>query len=78
MIDFYNLEIERFKKLNLNSNQLTSFDVGAFVNNVSSKISWTRALKNDLLRLKSGVFKEEYITTSVYRPYTKQWVYFNR
>ena len=42
------------------------------------RISWTHALKEDAKRGKRFVFDETSLTISMYRPYTKQWLYFNR
>lgn len=44
----------------------------------SKKISWTRSLKADVRKLKTYEFEESCIVTSLYRPFTKQRLYFNR
>ena len=43
-----------------------------------TKISWTRGLKADLCRLKAASFDERRAVISTYRPYCKQWLYFDR
>ncbi|MBO9494314.1 DEAD/DEAH box helicase [Thalassotalea sp. G20_0] len=41
-------------------------------------ISWTHNLKMDAIRGKSYEFEKASVVQSIYRPYTKQWLYFNR
>ncbi|EPV9121880.1 DEAD/DEAH box helicase family protein [Pseudomonas aeruginosa] len=42
------------------------------------RISWTRALKADLRRHKPLFFDESSVVVGAYRPFNKQWMYFNR
>jgi predicted helicase len=68
MIDYFNLEIARLpslKKEELDS--LISLD--------DTKISWTRSLKNDLRLGRKGIYDDNACILSLYRPYTKQWLY---
>ncbi len=46
--------------------------------NDPSKISWTRALRNDLTRSKHHDFVPAHVVKSVYRPFTKVWAYLDR
>ena len=41
-------------------------------------ISWTRALKADIKRGKKYEYEKSAVRQSIYRPFTKQWLYFNR
>lgn len=41
-------------------------------------ISWSRALKADAMRGKTHKFTDKSLTMGCYRPYTKQWVCFDR
>ncbi|MDQ9833244.1 type ISP restriction/modification enzyme [Acinetobacter soli] len=77
-ISFYNSELKRFEEFS-NTNKLgTNFDIGIFVKNDSSKISWSRALKNDLLKSKKkNIFSEKFYH-ALYRPFVKQNMYFDR
>src|SRR5690554_6151037 len=79
MIDFYNAELERFNAahagLDTKGRQAL---VDGFINTDPTKISWTRALKQDFARNKSFSYDQSSLTTSLYRPYTKQWMYYNR
>ena len=52
--------------------------VSAFVNNDPTRVSWTRALKQDLARNKDLDFSEGEILQSAYRPFSKQWMYYGR
>jgi predicted helicase len=44
----------------------------------STKISWSRDLKLDLQRGKIAEFSEDKVRTAIYRPFTKQLVFFDR
>ena len=46
--------------------------------NDPTRISWTRALKADLRKGKAAKFDPERIVTTMYRPYFKQHLYFDR
>lgn len=43
-----------------------------------TKISWTRALKSDLLKKIKYDFDEAEFVTATYRPFTKQYLYYHR
>ncbi|WP_218131613.1 type ISP restriction/modification enzyme [Nitrosomonas oligotropha] len=79
MIDFYNHEVARFDivhpALDKKSREVL---VNNFINTDPSQISWTRALKKELTKDRHFTFKPEELTLSLYRPFTKQWLYFNR
>lgn len=79
MIGFYNSEVDRF------SRQFAGLDkkareakVDGFIDTDSSKISWTRGLKQELVKDRRFSFEPQCLTQSLYRPFTKQWLYFNR
>lgn len=74
-IDFYNNELERINVL-LNGGQ--SNDISKLISNDATKISWSRALKNDLTKNKKIDFVEDAFRVTRYRPFTKSWMYFNR
>ena len=79
MIDFYNREAGRFGRAHagLNKNARKS-KVDDFINADATKISWSRALKQDLVKEKDVAFEPPCLIQSLYRPFTKQWFYFNR
>ena len=75
MIEFYNSEITRYEAERPGTSKQA---VDNFINNDSRKISWTRSLKGDLRKGKPLYFSEGRIAGSVYRPFTRQWLYFSR
>ncbi len=52
--------------------------VEAFIDTDPKKISWSRGAKNDLSRGKRYTFDDQSVVVGVYRPFTKQYVYFHR
>lgn len=79
MIDFYNSEATRF------SQAVTGLDkkakeakVDGIIGTDPMLISWTRALKQELVKDRRFVIEPSCLTPSLYRPFTKQWLYFNR
>ncbi len=48
------------------------------IDNDPKKISWARSLKSDARKMKAHRFEASDIVTSLYRPFTKQRLYFNR
>lgn len=79
MIAFYNLERDRFNraKPGLDKKGREEF-VDSFIDTDPTRISWTRALKQDLAKDRVHTYKAESMISSLYRPYTKQWLYYNR
>jgi len=79
MIDFYNNETARFTQdcAGLNKKDREA-KVDDFINANPAQISWTRALKQELVKNQYFTFENKCLTQSLYRPFTKQWVYFNR
>ena len=76
-IDFYNSEIDRVDssyaeriKNNINPTEI--------VNNDDTKISWTVNLQNDFKRRRKSKYERKNITYALYRPFTKQNLYFDR
>lgn len=47
-----------------------------FLDFETTKVTWNRGLKNDLLRNKEIRFKSESVVTALYRPFFKQHLYF--
>jgi predicted helicase len=52
--------------------------VDATVSHDPSRISWTRALKADLVKGKRFRFEQGELVQSLYRPFTRQWLYYSR
>ena len=79
MIAFYNSEVKRFNKthpgLNKKAREAKTDD---FVDPDRTKIAWTRSLKQELAKDRKFEFEADCLMPSSYRPFTKQWLYFNR
>ena len=75
MVSFYNSEVDRLLYAKAGSKKV---DIDNFINTDKTRISWTRALKKDLSRLKKYDFYPERIYSAMYRPFFKQWAYFSR
>lgn len=79
MIDFYNNELERFNlaypTLDTNQRKLLIND---FINTNSQYISWSVSPKLDLAQNRKHEFKENNLVCSLYRPFFKQYLYFDR
>lgn len=52
--------------------------VGDFVTGDSAVIAWTANLKSDLARDRPSVFESEKVVAALYRPFSRQWLYFDR
>ena len=81
MISSYNENLQDFKRLisekNLSANESKSIAEG-HLNLDPKKISWSRSLKKDFSLQKQLEFKNQQIKLATYRPYTKEWVYFDK
>ncbi|WP_047238120.1 DEAD/DEAH box helicase [Chromobacterium subtsugae] len=80
MLDFYNFERRRFNNefSDLTNTKDRSAEVDGFVSADSEKISWSVNLKNELAKNRDISFEYNGLVRSLYRPYGKQWLYFNR
>uniref|UniRef100_UPI0004781BFB type ISP restriction/modification enzyme n=1 Tax=Bartonella rattaustraliani TaxID=481139 RepID=UPI0004781BFB len=79
MIAFYNNEVERFNDAYLHADHKAREKVvNDFINTDESKISWSRALKQELAKEKIFEFETTCLTQSLYRPFTRQWLYYSR
>ena len=79
MIAVYNAEVTRFNfeypGLDTKARQER---VDGFIDADPARISWSRALKQDLGKNRSYSFEPECVVPGLYRPFTKQWLYFSR
>ncbi len=77
MIDFYNQEVTRFNSAFAELNKAErEARVDDFINTDPNQISWTSSLKQHLVSGRSFAFEGSSLTRSLYRPFTKQWVYY--
>ena len=78
MIDFYNAELQRFKSAYQNADKKERKEaVNDFIDNDARCISWSGDLVAELSVMKQGVFNVSAIVPSVYRPFMRQWLYFD-
>ena len=79
MIAFYNGEVTRFNAAHSGlDKKAREAQVDGFINTDPTQISWTRALKQELAKDRSLTYQPDNLIPSLYRPFTKQWLYFNR
>lgn len=79
MIGFYNAELTRFDASHPNAGRKARGDaVDGFIDTDSAKISWTHNVKEELAKGKSLTFEASSLTPSLYRPFTRQWLYYSR
>ena len=72
-IEFYNNEVKRYLKEKVNT-----IDINTFVNPDPQKISWTDSLKNNLSKGLIHTIETGTYTQSLYRPFTKEWLFYDR
>lgn len=79
MVDFYNAEVERFNNGHSGlDKKAREAKVDRFISADPAQISWTRSLKQELAKDRCFTFDASCLVPSLYRPFTKQWLYFNR
>lgn len=79
MISFYNTEVLRFNRAYPDLDKKGREAVlDRFIDTNPQRISWTRGLKQELAKSRTFEFEAASLTPSLYRPFTKQWLYFNR
>ncbi len=74
MIAFFNSQVAAYHNLPKEKRP----EVDKFIDVDAKKISWTMEVKQDLARNKPGTFEKTHIVRSMYRPFCKQWLYFDR
>lgn len=72
MIEFYNSELARFIKEGSPPN------TAGFVSNDVKEISWNRNFLQDLEKNKAHSFDSNKIVQSMYRPFSKEWLYYGK
>ncbi|MEY4550550.1 MAG: hypothetical protein RLZZ618_952 [Pseudomonadota bacterium] len=79
MIAFYGAESQRMERTHPGlGKKARDKELDGFISTDATQIAWTRALKQDLARGKGISFDETCLTAALYRPFHKQWLYFNR
>lgn len=77
-IDFYNQQVSIHGNICNSSGKNAESIVNELIDTNPNNIKWNRNLRNDLCKLKKAVFINSHVYNSMYRPYLKQWVYFDR
>jgi predicted helicase len=78
LIDSYNAETAKYEKACAGKFKDDRPKIEEVVSTDARHISWTRSLKGDASRFKRYEFDESSIVAAAYRPFNKQWMYFNR
>ncbi|WP_198116800.1 DEAD/DEAH box helicase [Massilia rhizosphaerae] len=78
MIANYNVERGRYATVRANSPKDQAPELESVIDTDPKRISWTRALKADAKRDKELNFEPSSLRVAMYRPFSKQWMYFNR
>jgi predicted helicase len=78
MIAAYNVERGRYATIRENSPKDQAPELESVIDTDPKRISWTRALKADAKRNKQLNFEASAVRVAMYRPFSKQWMYFNR
>ncbi len=78
MIEFYNDQTMHYKIKCSSYKGNGKPDLETFINTDSKNISWSRSLKNDLMRLQFHEFSRKLMVNNLYRPFCKQWIYFDK
>ena len=77
MIKFYNDEVDRYQTACRGLSKEKLPKVEAFVNTDKKKISWSSSLLPNVQRGRHATFRQENLVNSLYRPFSKQWLYFD-
>ncbi len=79
MIAFFNTQVDGFTKVSAGKlkDELQAL-AESFIDTDEKRISWSRGLLTDLTRLTERHFRADAVRQSIYRPYCKQWAYFDR
>ena len=77
MIDFYNLQVKKYEVLCVDKTRTQRPDLEKIISNDPKKISWSSSLKKYLERFLIINYRENAATQGMYRPYCKQWLYFD-
>jgi predicted helicase len=79
MISFYNAEADRFFAAHVGLDRKDrEVAIDGFIATNPAKISWTRSLRQELIKDRRFKFDESHLVLCQYRPFTKRWLYFNR
>ena len=78
MIEHYNAEVDKYIAACTGLPKAKWPDPDDFIDFSTTKLSWTREVKEDLGRQTKRAFVPRGIVPSAYRPFTNSWMYFNQ
>ena len=74
-IAFYNEQSNEFA---IAKHKNAKLEVEKFIDQNPTRISWTRSLRKDVSKSVRHSFKESELVKCLYRPFTKEWLYYDR
>ena len=77
-IDFYNSEVQRYQLAYTQENNGGKPEAKKFVNYDSKRIHWDLPNLDKLVKNKTSRFIPEQLRHVIYRPFCKQWLYFDK
>ncbi len=78
MTDVYNSELARYGVACEGLPKKEWPTVESIVESDTTRIAWTHNLKQDVIRQKALAFSEGEVRISLYRPFSKHWIFFSR
>ncbi|MGB7712726.1 MAG: type ISP restriction/modification enzyme [Microcoleus sp.] len=76
MVNYYNQQLNDYKELCSKSKNVPSFE--KFIDTDTTKINWSRGLKKDFDKSIQHQFDKGLIIKGSFRPFCKQWIYFDK
>jgi predicted helicase len=78
-IEFYNTEVDRWRRVSPKPQTKKALDtlIDDFVSDDDTKISWSSSLKQSLTTEQYVTQNNSHVRTAIYRPFTKQFLYFD-
>ena len=77
-IKFFNSELERFNQAYGRLDRKSQEEASEKISSDPKLISWTRALRADIVKKRNLTKRTDATVCSLYRPFFKQWLYFDR
>ncbi|MDZ4055804.1 MAG: type ISP restriction/modification enzyme, partial [Polynucleobacter sp.] len=78
MIANFNTEVKKYQAVAKSKSSGNLPNPQDFVRADDKYVKWTRELFADVQKGRTGEFQDNHLSVSLYRPYTKSWLYFNR
>ena len=78
MIENYNTEVDRYFQACKGKLKEQCPDIDDIVDADPKRLSWSCGLREDAIKGRKYAFEQDCVVQSLYRPFSKQWLYFNR